>query len=126
MIEHGPTTSIDSLEALLSTNAELHLTILKLQEEIVLRDDAISDLQSKLNRYWDFHGDVDYRSLVDRIREDARNVEEVLRALDTRTRRTLALLGPGSDRVSGGTGESNLRLLPSVHSLLRTLNEWKQ
>lgn len=119
------TISVDSLDALLSANAELVLTISKLQEEIKQRDSALRELQSRLDQYWDLHEDVDYRSLVNRIREEARAVGEVLRALDMGTRKQLARLGAGLDRSGGRPNISDARLLPSVHSLLRTLDEWK-
>lgn len=125
MIEKRPTTSIKSLDALLSENAELHESISKLQDEVRHRDGAIADLQSRLNQYWDLHDDIDYRSLVDRIREEARSVGDVLRSLDLGTRRKLAHLGtelaPDGDRAV----VPGKRLLPRVHSLLRTLDEWK-
>lgn len=125
MVRKGLTIGVESLDALLSANAELRLTVANLQEEIKQRDRALAELQSRLNQYWDLHEDVDYRSLVDRIREDARRVAEVLRALHIGARRKLVRFGAVIQRPEEEGGVSEMRLLPSVHLLLRTLDEWK-
>lgn len=125
MIKKGISISVESLDALLSANAELSLEVASLQAQIGQRDVALAELQTRLNQYWDIHEDVDYRSLVDRIREDAHTVGDVLRNLDSSTRRQFARFGTGgnsSSELSSGSGKG---LLPSVHSLLRTLDEWK-
>lgn len=125
MIKKGPTTSVDSLDALISANANLRLKVGELLEELEHRDVVLAELQTRLNQYWDLHEDVDYRSLVTRIREEARNVGEELRGLDIGARRTLARLGTGGDSKNETSNVSGKRLLPRVHSLLRTLDEWK-
>ena len=125
MYRSGPTTSVETLDALLTANAELAHVIMKLQEEIEYRDRALAECQNKLNQYWDFREDIDYRSLVGKIRKDARSVGEVLRTLDTGTRRTLARLGADRDAGDSGARVSEKRLLPAVQSLLQTLDEWE-
>ena len=125
MIKKGPTTSVESLDALLSANAELSLRVTSLQQEIELRDAALVELQTRLDQYWDLHEDVDYRSLVSRIREEASSVGDALQALDIGARRTLARLGAGGDDPDDISSVFGKRLLPRVHALLRTLDEWK-
>lgn len=70
MIEKGPTTSIESLDALISETAEMLLAISRMSEDIRHRDDTIAELQSRLNQYWDLPDDVVCRSPVNRIREE--------------------------------------------------------
>lgn len=125
MIKKGPTTSVESLDALLSANAELGQKIARMQEEIEFQNAAMAVLQTRLDQYWDLHEDVDYRRLVDRIREEAHSVGEALRALDIGTRKALARLGSGGGSPEIQSNVPGKRFLPSVHSLLRTLDEWK-
>lgn len=120
-----PTTSVNTLDDLLSVNAELSLKVTSLQKELELRESELAILQTRLDQYWEFHDDIDYRHLVERIREDAGKVGDVLRALDTGARRQLARLGNGVDSTYNRMDQSDRRLLPTVHSLLRTLDEWK-
>lgn len=118
VIRKGPSTTIESLDALLTANLEL-------QREVADLKQALAELESKLAQYWDLQEGVDYRSLVDRIREEARSVGDLLKSLDYGSRKKLALLGAGGDVSADQPPTSRTRLLPSVHALLRTLDEWK-
>lgn len=119
MIRRKAVTSIETLELLLSDNAELKAKVLKLEAALEEQDSLLAQLQTRLERIWDIQENIDYRSLVDQIREESRAVGDAIRALDLGTQKQLARLAPASD------ANGNRKLLPSVHSLLRTLDKWK-
>lgn len=125
MLKRGPSTSVDTLDTLTSANAELTQEVERLRQIIESQAHSMAELEARMDQYWELHEDIDYRSLVTRIREEARNVGDVLQALDTGTRRKLARLGATGTSADGNGSPSSERLLPTVHSLLRTLNEWK-
>ncbi|HWV24528.1 MAG TPA: hypothetical protein VNZ58_10080 [Thermomicrobiales bacterium] len=116
-------TSIESLDAIMTSNAELLDAVNRLRAELEARDAAIADLRDRLSKYWDLHESVDYRGLVDQIRDEAKNVGDLLRSLDMRTLMKLARIGSAPEIDS--SSERPEGLLPSVNSLLQTLNKWK-
>ena len=124
-MKKGPSTSIETLDSLVTSHIELTQEVARLHEVIEAQERALAELEVRLGQYWELHEDVDYRSLVTRIREEARNVGDVIEALDIGTRRSLAQLGIAGVATEGSDISHGKRLLPTIHSLLRTLNEWK-
>lgn len=125
MIHRNLVTSVETINGILTETAELRTEVDQLKAELSEHKAALAELQDRLDQYWDLHENVDYRSLVDQIREEARTVGEVLRGLDLSARKRLARVGPAAIPDSDNGPTSTRRLLPSVHSLLRTLDKWK-
>ncbi len=123
MPNKGLTIRVESLDALLSANAELNLTIATLQEALRQRDRVLADLQARLAQYRKICEDADYRILVNRIRDDAQSLAEKLRALDLGALESVVRFRAAVLHPDGHGDVSDPKLLPSVLLLLHTLDE---
>lgn len=124
MTNNRVVTRIDSLVETFQVNAELSQNLQVLKEQLADRDQQIAELRERLSQYWELREDVDYQSLIEQIRQDARTVADKLRSLDRHAIRQFAGIGGNADERSA-SHQSPEGLVSDVLSLLRSINRWK-
>lgn len=118
-------TSVETLASVHAVNDELRTEVAQLQAQLTEREQQIAALQNQLSQYWDLQDGVDYRSLVEQIRDDAQLVAQKLRSLDRHSVRQLAGISADASSAQPPKVDTRDGLVGDVLSLLRSINRWK-